>query len=277
MSVPRCTGFRVWAAVRLAFIGLCFAMASDFAMADSFTLSADGTYVEDNTTGLDWMTLSQTSNLTINQVLAGIDPGGQFSGWQIATYSQVSGLLAGYNVPSSANDATSYAETLSAINILGSNLSGDGSSAQFASFLDNGSYEHTALEAEFLGNAYTSSVQIFDGLVNEVGYVLDNPITTWFCYTDTVDVVCSEAAATESSGHSGTGPCYTARCGYGGYSVTTYQQDFYDPTYLVREDASSVPSTSPSSVPEPASSTILAFGVLGLGLVRARRRFSGRL
>ena len=51
------------------------------------TLINDGTYVDDTTTGLDWLDLTQTTNLSYNTVSSEL--GTTFAGWSFATIAEV--------------------------------------------------------------------------------------------------------------------------------------------------------------------------------------------
>src|SRR5262245_21225908 len=53
----------------------------------------------DNTTGLEWLDLTQTAALTFNVVSAQLGPGGNFEGFRFATLSEVNGFLAASGLP----------------------------------------------------------------------------------------------------------------------------------------------------------------------------------
>lgn len=72
---------------------LVFALVLPFAPAQAALISTDsdlgpGTTITDTDTGLEWLKLSATRNLSINQVFAAIEPGGSLNGFRYATGSE---------------------------------------------------------------------------------------------------------------------------------------------------------------------------------------------
>lgn len=72
---------------------LLFALVLPFAPAQAALISTDsnlgpGTTITDTDTGLEWLKLSATRDLSINQVFAAIAPGGNLNGFRYATGSE---------------------------------------------------------------------------------------------------------------------------------------------------------------------------------------------
>ncbi len=72
-------------------------LAATMAFAISFTFSAHatligvqdhGTYLTDTTTGLDWLDVTATANLSYDDVIAQLGSGGAFEGWSYANAAQ---------------------------------------------------------------------------------------------------------------------------------------------------------------------------------------------
>lgn len=57
----------------------------------------------DTSTGLGWLNLSFTTDLSYNQVIAETQPGGIFAGFSFATVQQVDGLYASAGIPATGN------------------------------------------------------------------------------------------------------------------------------------------------------------------------------
>jgi hypothetical protein len=79
-------------------------LASPQARAD---LLNNGTFTTDTTTGLDWLDLTQTVNMSFLDVSAQLAPGGMFAGWRYATVAEVeafwadAGITGGESLPCS--------------------------------------------------------------------------------------------------------------------------------------------------------------------------------
>ena len=56
----------------------------------------DGLVVRDTTSGLEWLNLTQTANLSYAQVSAELGAGGGFEGWRYASNAEVVGLFGDY-------------------------------------------------------------------------------------------------------------------------------------------------------------------------------------
>lgn len=75
--------------IYLTFTTIC-TFASPPAMAN---LIDNGTYVTDTSKGIDWLKLTETSNMSFSQVAADITSKGRLSGWRYATTSEFEALL----------------------------------------------------------------------------------------------------------------------------------------------------------------------------------------
>lgn len=62
----------------------------------------------DTRTGLNWLPITSTEGMTINQVLAATQPGGEFSGFQLATTSELQGLF--QDTLGTSNGASTYTD-----------------------------------------------------------------------------------------------------------------------------------------------------------------------
>ncbi len=61
--------------------------------------SGDGLITKDANTGLEWLDLTETTNLTYPEVLAETVAGGKFSNWSIASNTEVLELWSSANIP----------------------------------------------------------------------------------------------------------------------------------------------------------------------------------
>lgn len=62
----------------------------------SLYVEGDNKSILDTRTGVEWMAASVTQNMSINQVIAEIAPGGALHGWQFPTLSQMETLMLGF-------------------------------------------------------------------------------------------------------------------------------------------------------------------------------------
>lgn len=66
----------------------------------SLNTSADiidhGSYLTDTATGLDWLDVTETVNMSINNVIMESGAGGRFSGWRYATGAEVNDLVSDF-------------------------------------------------------------------------------------------------------------------------------------------------------------------------------------
>ena len=75
---------------------LCFFSATSYA-----AIIDNGTYTTDTVAGLDWLDLTETTNMSYNQVSAQLGTGGSLAGWRYATESEIIGLLDAFGGDSS--------------------------------------------------------------------------------------------------------------------------------------------------------------------------------
>lgn len=59
----------------------------------SWKTANDNKTVIDSTSGLEWLRLNNTTNKSINEILAQTGPGGAYAGWRLATETEVFGLV----------------------------------------------------------------------------------------------------------------------------------------------------------------------------------------
>lgn len=81
-------------AIRKAFISLCscilLAGGSQAAIIDR------GDYLTDTISGLDWLDVTKTVNMSFNTVLSLLDPGDTYEGWRYATGDEFNALVSNY-------------------------------------------------------------------------------------------------------------------------------------------------------------------------------------
>lgn len=62
--------------------------------AELVPISGPPRMVYDTESGLDWLHLGETQGMSFNEILASLQPGGEFEGWQLGSFSEVGVLLA---------------------------------------------------------------------------------------------------------------------------------------------------------------------------------------
>ncbi len=70
--------------------------------AQALTISADGTYTTDESSGLDWRAFAGTINKSYNEISSQFDVGESFEGWRYATFNEaitfISNIAASNNI-----------------------------------------------------------------------------------------------------------------------------------------------------------------------------------
>jgi len=87
----------------------------------SAVLVDNGTFTTDTRTGLDWLDIIQTENMSYNQVTAQLGTGGLFEGWVYATNAQVSEFFtsAGGTPPYDLSNTTNIGVVAPLVNLWG--------------------------------------------------------------------------------------------------------------------------------------------------------------
>ena len=86
------------------FILLLLTATSGLVSAAPFTdtnFTDNGDYTTDETTGLDWLDLTETSGRSYNDISAKLGSGGEFEGWSYASAAQVAGFFQGFGIVAS--------------------------------------------------------------------------------------------------------------------------------------------------------------------------------
>lgn len=76
-----------------------------------YKVAGDNKTTLDQSTGLEWLTLSETRGMSINQVLGQLDASGRFNGWRLPTGEEVEALLSSI-IPLSFNNIAPDAMTV---------------------------------------------------------------------------------------------------------------------------------------------------------------------
>lgn len=141
-------------------IGLLFTASTHAAIVDH------GTYLTDTASGLEWLDVTESINMSRNQVAAELTAGGKFSGWRYATGAEFLQLASNTTSQSMTNLSTYYG--------LPTNITLDSLVAMLGSTLDT-YYLHFYGKTfdEYLGNAslsqhYTIGL-ISDEVPNQTG------------------------------------------------------------------------------------------------------------
>lgn len=89
-------------------IGLLFSPLSSAAIVSvDWNSVGDNLITRDTASGLDWLDLTETNDMSYNTVFAEIGDGGQFDGWRYATNSEVVILWSNFGIDLSSNSVTS--------------------------------------------------------------------------------------------------------------------------------------------------------------------------
>ena len=67
-------------------------LSASFPFVATASLINAGTYMSDTSTGLDWLDLTASLDMSYDYVSSQLGPGGAFAGWQYATVAQVETL-----------------------------------------------------------------------------------------------------------------------------------------------------------------------------------------
>jgi MYXO-CTERM domain-containing protein len=125
-----------------------------------------GTYTTDTATGLDWLDLTASSNLSYNYVSSQFGSGGLFEGWRYATSAETEALLQnlgftiGYSVGAIGSAPAGYAAALTnLVNLFGDTLATSGPSYRGALGLTSqvdapGSHRRLGAYTESFGAIY---------------------------------------------------------------------------------------------------------------------------
>ena len=103
-------GFRLSFKISVAAVGL-LALSWQTSYAALVEVPGDPTLTLDEETGLQWLDLTETDNLSYDFVVSQLGLGGQFEGFRYATTAEVStlydhaGLVQGFNIAEGVNDA----------------------------------------------------------------------------------------------------------------------------------------------------------------------------
>jgi hypothetical protein len=88
----------------------------------------NGTYTTDTTSGLNWLDLTETTNLTYSYVSGELSAGGMFEGWRYATDEEVIALFEQFNIdlsvgaPAYQNNAPAPQGLIDIVALLGNTL-----------------------------------------------------------------------------------------------------------------------------------------------------------
>lgn len=102
----------------LALVGLTLSLSSNAAIIDL------GSITRDTSTGLDWLDLSETLNLSYDDVVAEMANGGNYEGWRYATKEEVMLLWENFGVQSDYfhTNNQEYMNFLNTVSLLGNTL-----------------------------------------------------------------------------------------------------------------------------------------------------------
>lgn len=125
----------------------------------------NGNYTTDTISGLDWLNVSQTFNMTTDQVTAQTGSGGSFEGWRIATEVEFLGLITNWgNAPAPTTLGVAHALPSSTISF--NDLIADSSEVQvWGMFTDSTLTSHDIVHAslfEEFSTAYDFQFAIWD-------------------------------------------------------------------------------------------------------------------
>lgn len=82
---------------------VCIALFANFS---NGAIIDNGTYTTDTESGLDWLDVNVTSNLSFNEVTELMKPEGAYDGWRYATVDEFEQLVSNFGVPSSGADCS---------------------------------------------------------------------------------------------------------------------------------------------------------------------------
>ena len=225
-------------------------MASAAYVSLDWQTEGDGLAFLDEDAGLEWLQLTQTDSMSLNEVLSELEAGGIFEGWRLATASEVSSLateMTGYSTKQNINDQTENNESVTEL------------------------YEDFS---EAFGWLYTKT----SGSSWDVHY----DYRSYGLYLDGDNVLMS-GVRWRKNPQSSTETHYSSYS-YVDYdsSVTNYTTSFSDESYgvflvgdggatLSTQKDMSLVANNPihaTSVPEPTGIALFGAGLLGLGVVK---------
>lgn len=212
---------------------------SGAAISANATIIDHNTYLSDTTSGLDWLDVTASINMSYNDVSNQLGNGGLFDGWRYATGDEFNTLLSAYT--GVANNGYNFTKvdsttgvTDSLIQLLGDTLNSE------TQFLYNKSYlEYTNGKHDV---TYTSGIiaDDYNTVSKQLAMVFDRDSTQ----SNSTEIDWYEA--------------------YEGYQLNNYSRTDVG-SYLVR-------TTLVSEVPEPSSFALLGLGLFSLGFVRRRQK-----
>lgn len=225
--------------LRNTFISLC--MYFSFTGVSPAAIIDHGDYLTDTATGLDWLDVTETVNMSFDTITGMLGAGGAYSGWRYATGDEFNTLVGNYTgVPITAGFYGMVIQEPDRIDGLVAMLGSTIDAAYLAS--------HGMTWDAYYGYAEGAGLDYTSGFIADAAY----PDMAWYATLYDADVYESSLDAD--------------------YSWAHYDEPV--PTYLDMDSVGSYLVRPAITVPEPGVIGLLALGLVGL--VATRRRIHRR-
>ena len=159
--------------------------------ADALLMSKDsawgsGTITLDTNSGLEWLDINLSVNLSYNEMLAHMQNGGLYAGFRYATQNEVEALFTNAGLTTGSSPAMQTA--LDLISFLGATYSSRGNSEIFGI---TGTSSASGVESGIVDHVFSNGTPMYDASVSELTYGMDynsSSVGNWLVSSTTSEI-----------------------------------------------------------------------------------------